>query len=138
MSDRANPPLPDAARIRARELRSTSTDAERELWFHPRAGRLLGLKFRRQHPLPPYFVDFYCDAAKLVIELDGSQHSEDIDATRTRTLEARGLHVLRFWDNEILSKTDAVLEAIVRTVENRTLTPTPLPMGEGLKKKGPR
>ena len=134
MSERANPPLPDISRARARELRATGTDAERELWFHIRAGRLLGFKFRRQHPLPPYVVDFYSDAAKLVIELDGSQHREDVDAARSRSLEAKGLCILRFWDNAVLTNTDAVLDAIVRAVEGRTLTPTPLPMGEGLKK----
>jgi very-short-patch-repair endonuclease len=135
VSNRANPPLPDVSRLRTRELRASSTEAERELWFHLRAGRLLGLKFRRQHPLPPYVVDFYCGAVKLVIELDGSQHSEEADAARSRALDARGLRVLRFWDNEVFSNTDAVLEAIVSAVEGRTLSPTPLPVGEGLKKE---
>jgi very-short-patch-repair endonuclease len=99
-----------------------------------RAGRLHGLKFRRQHPIPPYIADFYCESAKLVVEVDGSQHDEASDAVKTRTLEARGLRLLRFWDNDVLSNTQAVLEAIVNAIEDRTLTPTPLPMGEGLKK----
>jgi very-short-patch-repair endonuclease len=134
LSERANPPLPDSSLDRARALRTTGTDAERALWFHLRAGRLCGFKFRRQHPFPPHVVDFYCASARLAIELDGSQHDEEADAARTRSLEARGLHVLRFWDNEVLTDTDAVLDAIVRAVEDRTLTPTPLPAGEGLKK----
>ena len=131
MHERIKPPLPSRALDAARDLRAAATDAERELWLHLRGGRLLGFKFRRQHPVPPYVVDFYCDSAKLVVEVDGSQHSEAADAARTQTLQARGLHILRFWDNEVLINTRAVLEAIVSAVENRTLTPTPLPTGEG-------
>jgi very-short-patch-repair endonuclease len=108
------------------------TDAEQRLWFHLRAGRLNGLKFRRQHPLPPYVLDFYCAAAKLVIELDGSQHTEAADAARTAALQHHGLTVLRFWDNDVLNNTQAVLEAVLTAVGERTLTPTPLPAGEGL------
>jgi len=119
--------------MHARALRRAFTDAESKLWFHLRAGRLKGLKFRRQHPIPPYIADFYCDSAGLVIEVDGSQHSERSDATKTRFFESKGLRTLRFWDNDVLNSTDAVLEAIVGAVEDRTLTPTPLPMGEGLK-----
>jgi len=134
VQERTKPPLPSRSRANARDLRSTSTDAERELWFHLRAGRLHGLKFRRQHPIPPYIADFYCESAKLVVEVDGSQHDEASDAAKTRTLEARDLRLLRFWDNDVLSNTQAVLEAIVSAIEDRTLTPTPFPMGEGLKK----
>lgn len=126
MPERHNPPLPSRTRERARDLRKASTDAERELWYH------LRVKFRRQHPIPPYVVDFYCDAAKLVVELDGSQHNEESDARRTDFLEAKGLRVLRFWDNDALTDTETVLAAILNAVENRTLTPAPLPEGEGL------
>ncbi|AHX11957.1 DNA methylase [Dyella jiangningensis] len=126
------PPLPTKTRERARDLRQTSTDAELRLWQHLRAGRLKGWKFRRQHPLPPYVADFYCEAAKLVIELDGSQHGGSADAVRSRYLESLGLTVLRYWDNEVMQQTQAVLEAILGVVECRTLTPTPLPPGEGL------
>jgi very-short-patch-repair endonuclease len=108
------------------------TDAERELWLLLRGGRLSGLKFRRQHPFPPYVLDFYCASEKLVIELDGSQHSEKADAARTTFLRRSGLTVLRFWDNHVLTETDAVLEAILDAVGDRTLSPTPLPEGEGL------
>ena len=117
---------------RARGLRARSTDAERELWLHLRAGQFNGWKFRRQHPIPPYTVDFFCSSAKLVIELDGSQHSDDADRVRTRFLEAAGLKVLRFWDNEVLMQTEAVLLAIWNAVAPSPLTPTPLPVGEGL------
>jgi very-short-patch-repair endonuclease len=132
MPETIKPPLPTTTRQHARDLRQGGTDAERKLWYHLRAGRLNGLKFRRQHPIPPYIVDFYCDAKKLVVELDGSQHNEEVDRERSRFLEAQGLRILRYWDNEVLQHMDAVLEAIVGIAEGRTLTPTPLPVGEGL------
>jgi len=83
--------------------------------------------------VPPYVIDFYCVALKLGIELDGSQHSESTDAARARFLQAQGIKLLRFWDNDVLNNTDAVLEAIFASIQLRTLTPTPLPRGEGLK-----
>jgi len=126
------PPLPTRTLTTARTLRTTSTDAEHKLWYHLRARRLSGFKFRRQHPVPPYVADFYCDELRLVIELDGSQHSEEIDSTRTHALERQGLFVLRFWDNQVWQDTDAVLEAILTVARDRTLSPTPPPMGEGL------
>jgi very-short-patch-repair endonuclease len=132
MQGRINPPLPSGTRAHARDLRQTSTDAERKLRYHLRGGRLNGLKFRRQHPIPPYVVDFYCEACKLVVELDGSQHGEVADRARTAFLESHGLTILRYWDNDVLQQTDAVLEAILEAAANRTLTPTPLPGGEGL------
>jgi len=132
MQGSRKPPLPSKTRSHARDLRQTSTDAEQKLWFHLRGGRPNGLKFRRQHPIPPYVVDFYCEAWKLVVELDGSQHGEVVDHARTKFLESCGLMVLRCWDNDALQQTEAVLEAILSVAENRTLTPTPLPTGEGL------
>ena len=136
MSERCNPPLPSRSREQARDLRKVSTDAERKLWHHLRAGRLTDFKFRRQHPIPPYIVDFHCNAAKLVVELDGSQHAPDTDVKRTSFLQAKGFHIVRFRDNDVLSNTNAVLEAILNAVESRTLTPSPLPKGEGLKNEG--
>jgi len=132
MPETIKPPLPTKTRQHARELRQRGTDAERKLWYHLRGGRLNGMKFRRQHPIPPYVVDFYCDAHKLVVELDGAQHNEGVDRERSRFLAAQGLKILRYWDNEVLQQADAVLAAIVDVAENRTLTPTPLPKGEGL------
>ncbi len=108
------------------------TDAERKLWYHLRAGRLGGWKFRRQHPVPPYVVDFCCLEKNLVVELDGSQHTPESDAARTRYLESQGWRVLRFGSGEALKQTEAVVEAIWNIVGDRTLTPTPLPAGEGL------
>ncbi|WP_449467935.1 endonuclease domain-containing protein [Stenotrophomonas humi] len=132
MTHRIKPPLPTVTLERARRLRRNMTETERRLWSRLRGGQLNGLKFRRQHPIPPYIVDFYCEASQLVVELDGSQHNEVADRARTQFLEQQGLVVLRYWDHEVLRQIDAVLEAIVNMAEGRTLTPTPLPSGEGL------
>ena len=133
MSRNVNPPLPSRSRAFAGDLRRKPTDAESRLWFQLRGKRLDGRKFRRQHPIPPYVVDFYCGEIKLAIELDGSHHSDSADASRTKYLAALGMQVLRFWDNQVLNDMDGVLAAIVASIQARTLTPTPLPMGEGLK-----
>jgi very-short-patch-repair endonuclease len=135
MPERTNPPLPSRSRAFARQLRQAQTDAENLLWRHLRGSRLSGLKFRRQHPIPPYIVDFYCDSARVAVELDGSQHAECVDQERTRFLGALGIRVLRFWDNDVLARPEAVLEAILASIQDPTLTPTPLPMGEGLKQE---
>lgn len=98
----------------ARSLRRRMTDAEQRLWYHLRARRLSGYKFRRQHVVGPYVVDFVCIEARLVVEADGGQHAADgaRDARRTRYLENRGYRVLRFWNDEVLRDTRAVLEGI--------------------------
>jgi very-short-patch-repair endonuclease len=103
-------------------LRDGMTDAERALWFRLRGSRLDGLKFRRQHPVPPYIVDFYCTEAKLVVELDGSQHGAEVDVVRSASLERQGLQVLRFWDNQVLADVDSVLREMLLTARDRTLT----------------
>ena len=113
-------------------MRREFTDAERKLWQHLRAGHLDGLKFRRQHPIPPYIADFCCIERKLIVELDGGQHSPEVDQARTRWLERQGWSVLRFWDNDVLMNIESVVEAIWNVSGRRTLTPTPLPEGEGL------
>jgi very-short-patch-repair endonuclease len=79
-----------------------------------RAGRFEGWKFRRQHPVGPYFADFYCARAKLVVELDGSQHIEasEYDDRRTRAMEDRGLRVIRYFNHDVQSRMDAVLDDI--------------------------
>jgi len=118
-------------------LRRAQTDAELKLWARLRSSRLAGLKFRRQDPVPPYVLDFYCESAKLAVELDGSQHSDAVDAERTRCLGKHGIKILRFWDNDVLSSFDEVLAAILAAMNDPTLTPTPLPVGEGLKSADP-
>jgi very-short-patch-repair endonuclease len=108
----------------ARRLRAEASDAERKLWSRLRRKQMALLRFRRQHPIGPYVVDFYCAAAKLVIELDGAQHGDDravaYDAARTKWLEARGLHVLRIWNQEFFENPEEVLERIWQTLKDRT------------------
>ena len=98
----------------ARALRANQTEAEARLWRMLRDCRLAGAKFRRQVPVGPYIADFVCLAVKLIVEIDGGQHTEnaEADATRTAWLEARGFRVLRFWNNDTLANTDGVLEQI--------------------------
>jgi len=104
---------------RARNLRRTATAVERLLWRELRDRRLGGYKFRRQHPLRPYVVDFLCPAKRLVVELDGGRHAEraERDAARTAWLEARGYRVIRFWNNEVAGNPAGVLDAILRALE---------------------
>jgi formamidopyrimidine-DNA glycosylase len=99
---------------RARELREATTDAEKALWRRIRSRQLFGIKFRRQHPIGHYIVDFYSDELKLAVELDGGQHasSSEHDRARTEDLKRRGIRVLRFWNNEVLGNLDGVLQRI--------------------------
>lgn len=101
---------------RARQMRHISTDAEARLWRHLRAGRLAGIKFKRQQPIGGFIVDFVSFARRLVIEVDGGQHVErhQYDAQRTRWLQAQGFRVIRFWNDDVLQRTELVLEEIVR------------------------
>ena len=128
---RIKPPLPTTTLENSRHLRREMTDSERKLWQHLRAGRLDGLKFRRQHPIPPYITDFCCIEKKLIVELDGSQHSVQTDAARTRFLESQGWQVIRFWDNDVLLATEAVVEAIWNTTVKPYPHPNPSPDGRG-------
>jgi very-short-patch-repair endonuclease len=103
----------------ARHLRRQSTDAERRLWFHLRDGRLAGFKFRRQVPIGPWIVDFAAFRSRLVIELDGGQHLDRArhDAARSRWLERAGFRVTRFWNDDVLRRTDAVLDQILVAIQ---------------------
>ena len=104
---------------RAKHLRGNLTDAEQRLWSHLRRRQLDGHRFRRQVPLGPFVADFVCPAKKLVIELDGGQHVADAarDRSRDAWLAARGYRVLRFWNNDVMRDTDAVLAEILRALE---------------------
>jgi very-short-patch-repair endonuclease len=106
---------------RARELRKNQTDAERLLWKHLRNRQLLSFKFRRQVPIGPYIVDFVCLSLKLIIEVDGSQHMSNVnyDNSRTLHLENHGFHVVRFWNNTVLTEIDSVLEALTLALSQR-------------------
>jgi len=98
----------------ARRLRREQSDAEYALWTQLRARRFLGLKFRRQHQMGPYIVDFCCIDRQLVIELDGSQHQDHVvyDENRTRWLNAAGFRVMRFWNHEVLLGMEDVLNRV--------------------------
>jgi len=119
----------------AKQLRKNATDAERVLWQAVRSRQVLNCKFRRQVVFGRYIVDFVCLDAKLIIELDGGQHAEQVlyDEHRTVYLESLGYQVIRFWNNDVLQQLDVVLEK-VRLVLIAGLEcphPSPLPGGEG-------
>jgi very-short-patch-repair endonuclease len=104
---------------RARELRAAAPDAERILWDRIRNRKLDGFKFRRQLPVAGYFADFACIEARLIVELDGGQHSEqaDYDARRTQALESAGYLVLRFWNHAVFEDCDSVVDTILRDLK---------------------
>ena len=101
---------------RRQDLRKNQTDAEKVLWRHLRGQQLDGFRFFRQYSVGPYILDFYCPQIRLAVELDGGQHAEsDIiayDKERTQYLKSFDIKMLRFWNNEMLGNTDAVLEKI--------------------------
>ncbi len=98
----------------ARALRNEPTDCERKLWQFLRLRQLGGLRFRRQVPIGRYIADFACVEAKLIVELDGGQHQDnEHDLRRDTELVGQGFRVLRFWNNQVLQETEAVLEEIL-------------------------
>ena len=121
---------PGQKRNFARHLRREMTNAERHLWFFLRNRALMGHKFRRQLPIGPYIVDFACIQARLIVELDGGQHVSAgvADTTRTAHLQSRGYRVLRFWNNDVLTRTDAVMMAIHAALADGP-HPNPSPAG---------
>jgi lipoate-protein ligase B/very-short-patch-repair endonuclease len=127
--------LPEDLKRLAREMRASETDAEDRLWYFLRNRQLNGAKFRRQHPIGRYILDFYCDEFKLAIELDGGQHADAVecDETRTRWLNERGIDVFRVWNNEVFTNLVGVLDTIFSRIEakrqplNSELPPSPQP-----------
>ncbi len=116
----------------ARGMRKAQTDAERRLWSILRSHRLVGWKFKRQEQIGDYIVDFVCFRARLIIEADGSQHVQsEADERRTRWLEGQGFRVLRFWNNDILLRSESVATAILAALETPLPNPSPA-RGEGL------
>jgi very-short-patch-repair endonuclease len=110
--------MPVRARTHAaRTLRRNSRDAELKLWRALR--ELRAVKFRRQHPIGPYVTDFACPSRKLVIELDGGQHADQVDRDESRTseIERRGYRVIRFWNHDVLANIDGVNETILKEFE---------------------
>jgi len=110
---------------RRRELRLNQTEAEKTLWKHLRNRQIYGMKFFRQFSVGPYILDFYCPQLRLAIELDGGQHTEDAareyDAARSAYLQAHGIDVMRFWNHDVLNKT----ESVMRKVLEKVTPPTP-------------
>jgi very-short-patch-repair endonuclease len=122
--------MPDRLTVFARELRAGATDTERILWAQLRAKRFGGYKFRRQHRMGNYIVDYICLERRVVVELDGGQHAApdgmEHDRVRDNWLKEEGYTVLRFWDNEVLQNLKGVLEIIMRSCsEHPPLSPLP-------------
>lgn len=111
--------------VRAKQLRKSQTDAEAILWSRLRGRQLAGRKFRRQVPLLGYIADFASLEAKIIVELDGGQHTEQVekDTRRTRDLEAAGYIVLRFWNVDVFTNLDGVLATIHASLEPDEYTP---------------
>jgi very-short-patch-repair endonuclease len=111
----------DLQRGNARRLRREMTDAECKLWYAVRAKRFENLGFRRQVPIGPFIVDFFCPEHRLIVELDGGQHGTDealrYDAERTDWLAANGYRVMRFWNTDVLTNLDGVLSVILEAVD---------------------
>ena len=114
-----------ATRAKARELRSNPTDAERVLWHHLRKRQVGGHRFRRQHPIGPYIVDFFCLEKSLIAEVDGGQHAQrqGSDAERDSWLRSQGYGMLRFWNNQVLGEIEGVKESILEALNQDTSPP---------------
>ncbi|HJR74301.1 MAG TPA: endonuclease domain-containing protein [Luteimonas sp.] len=102
----------------AKRMRIGQTDAEAKLWLHLRGKRFSGFKFKRQQPIGPFIVDFVCLRCRVVVEADGGQHTDAAayDQSRTNWLEEQGFRVLRFWNNDILQRTNDVLDSILNAL----------------------
>ena len=121
--------------VRERSLRRHQTEAERTLWQHLRDRRLLGCKFRRQHRIDHFHADFVCLQARLIVELDGSQHLDQqaYDEARTRRLQQLGYRVIRLWNDDVLLRIDDALAVIAAA-----LVATHPPCGHPLPADGER
>ena len=111
--------MKNAILTHVRSLRKNTTTAEQHLWHYLRAKRLNGYKFRRQHLVYPYVVDFICLKKKLIVECDGGQHLEQkaYDEKRGEFLKAKGYRVIRFWNDMVLKETSLVLDMIFEILE---------------------
>jgi very-short-patch-repair endonuclease len=138
--------LPAELQTFARKLREQQTDPESLLWLLLRDRRLLGIKFRRQHPVPPYVLDFYSEGLKLAVELDGGQHNEGAEQARDQRRDAHlvslGVEVARYWNHDVLNRTEEVLEdlmarAALKVRPSPGAARHPLPEGEGIDHPSP-
>jgi very-short-patch-repair endonuclease len=121
-------------RQRAKDLRLSSTKPEEKLWSILCRRQLSGLKFRRQHPIEPYIVDFYCASANLVIELDGESHDGRLSYDEARDVKLRGLglKIIRVLNDEVLSNLEGVAELILREATQTEPSPNPSLQGRGI------
>ena len=120
-------------KIKARKLRKNLTEAERTLWKYLRLRQFDGNKFRRQQPIGKYIVDFVCFEKKLIVEVDGGQHNEQViyDSERNEWLKKQGFRILRFWNNQVLKEIDGVEGRIMEALSSYSYTPhlNPPPQG---------
>jgi very-short-patch-repair endonuclease len=116
----------------AKQLRRTLTPAEQQLWQALRGGKLAGLKFRRQHPVGNFILDFYCAVHKLVVEVDGEIHETQIeyDAARTTELESYGYKIVRFTNEVVLHQLETVLAEILQAIEPHSVRDTDAKVGK--------
>ncbi|MBZ0169399.1 hypothetical protein MELA_00675 [Candidatus Methylomirabilis lanthanidiphila] len=116
---------------KARSLRTAMTDCEQIIWYHLRRKQVLGVQFYRQRPLGHYIVDFYAPMAKLVVEIDGSQHAsaEHVikDTQRDAYLAGQGIRVLRFNDLQVLQEIEAVMREVFRVIAEQVERNPPTP-----------
>ena len=110
---------------RAKDLRKRPTDAERLLWKYLRGKLAGGFKFRRQQPIGKYIVDFACFEKKVIVEVDGGQHSPERDSERDGWLGTQGFRVFRFWNNDVLINIEGVLQIILKECEDAGTSPPP-------------
>lgn len=127
MCEHRHDPQRTATTPRARELRRDMTPTEVILWGVLRGRQLGGYKFRRQQPLGPFYADFYCAEAKLVVELDGDTHvgREEADAARTAFFASEGIAVVRFWNPEVYDNLDGVRTTVHAACVSRAPNPEP-------------
>jgi very-short-patch-repair endonuclease len=109
----------------AKRLRRNETDAERKFWWLVRGRQFAGMKFRRQYLIGPYIADFVCLEARLVVELDGGQHAEQMEYDRKRDafLASKGFRVIRIWNVDFLTNTDDAMDAVFRALSGDTPSP---------------
>jgi very-short-patch-repair endonuclease len=114
-------------RKRAKSMRRELTNAEKLFWWEVKDRRLEGHKFRRQHPIGPYIADFACIEGKLVVEVDGGQHADAVtyDQQRDSYLQAQGFRVLRFWNADVLTNMEGVIDAVLSVLNGATGSPSP-------------
>ncbi len=123
-------------RIKARELRKNLTEAERTLWKYLRLRQFDGNKFRRQQPIGKYIVDFVCFEKKLIVEVDGGQHNEQViyDSGRNEWLKKQGFRILRFWNNQVLKEIDGVEGSIMEALSSYSYPPHLNPPPQGVRR----